>query len=98
GYDLELFDSYNYDVDHAKKLLEEASYDGTESKLQSPNGRYTLDKDVAEMVGSMLEEAGLNVQVELMEDSHFIDVYSAEENEELMLISLTNSQIGRAHV
>lgn len=97
GYDPELLDSYNYDVDHAKKLLEEANYDGTEIKLQSPNGRYTLDKDVAEMVGSMLEEAGLNVQVELMEDSHFIDVYSAEENEELMLISLTNSLFDAHH-
>lgn len=97
GYDPELLGSYLYDLDKAKELLEESDYDGSEITLQSPNGRYTLDSDVAQMVAAMLEEAGLNVKIELMEDSHYLDVYSAQENQELMLIGLSNSLFDAHH-
>lgn len=94
----ELNNSFVYDPERAKKLLEEAGYkDGVEINLQSPNGRYTLDSDVAQIIATMLEEVGFKVKLELMENSHYLDVYDAHQNKELFLIGLSNSLFDGSH-
>ncbi|MEH7392018.1 ABC transporter substrate-binding protein [Bacillus sp. JJ1474] len=92
-----LNNSFVYDPERAKELLAEAGYNGAEINLQSPNGRYTLDSDVAQIIQTMLEEVGFKVKLELMENSHYLDVYDARQNKELFLIGLSNSLFDGSH-
>ncbi len=55
---------YAYDVEVAKRLLSEAGYpNGFEATLNSPDGRYVNDKQVAEAVAGLLSRAGVRAQV-----------------------------------
>lgn len=62
-----------YDPVTAEKLLDEAGYprdaDGVrfKLKLQSPNGRYINDGQVAQAVGQMLSDVGVQTEVELLD-------------------------------
>jgi peptide/nickel transport system substrate-binding protein len=64
---------YPYDPATAERLLDEAGYprgeDGVrfEITLQSPNGRYVNDANVALAVGAYLTEVGVETNVELLE-------------------------------
>ncbi|WP_060207161.1 ABC transporter substrate-binding protein [Sporosarcina koreensis] len=94
----DLNNSFVYDPERAKKLLEEAGYgNGVEINLQSSNGRYTLDSDVAQIIATMLEEVGFKVNLELLENSRYLDVYDAHQNKELFLIGLSNSLFDGSH-
>lgn len=70
---------YPYDPDMAEKLLDEAGYkkDGNGVRftltLQSPNGRYLNDGQVAQAVGQYLSDIGVETKVELLD---FASVYS----------------------
>lgn len=89
----DLFDTYLYDPEKAKELLEEAGYgDGFEMTLHGPNGRYTKDKDVQEMIASMLEEVGITVNLDLMEWSNFVELRAAFNHEDAYFIAYGNSQ------
>jgi len=55
------------DADKAKKLLAEAGYpDGFAMSLGSPDGRYTNDKRIAQVVASMWARIGVKTAVETM--------------------------------
>src|SRR6476660_197822 len=55
GAEESLYDSYDYDVEQAQALMDEAGYpDGFEMTLHSPRGRYLQDAEIAELVGGML--------------------------------------------
>ncbi|MTW87907.1 ABC transporter substrate-binding protein [Virgibacillus dakarensis] len=87
----DLYDSYVYDVEKAKKLLAEAGYaDGVEINLTAPKGRYPLDGEVAQLISSMLGEAGITVNLELLESSAFLDVYNSNSNKEMIMIGLAD--------
>ena len=64
---------YPFDPKMAEKLLDEAGYkrgaDGVrfELTLQTPNGRYLNDRNVALAVGQMFTDVGVKVKVEPME-------------------------------
>src|SRR5699024_6399039 len=93
----DLFDTFNYDPDRAKELLEEAGYgDGFEMTLHGPNGRYTKDKDVQEMIVGMLEEVGITVKLDLMEWSNFVELRAAFAHEDAYFIAYGNSQFDAA--
>jgi peptide/nickel transport system substrate-binding protein len=52
------------DVARARRLLVEAGYpDGLEFELETPNGRYLKDKEVAEAIAGQMAEAGMRVTV-----------------------------------
>ena len=52
------------DPDRARKLLAEAGYpQGIELLLNSPDGRYLKDKEVAEVVAGQLTKAGIRTRV-----------------------------------
>ncbi len=98
GFNEELYDTYNYDVERAKELLDEAGYpDGFEMTLHSPRGRYLQDAEISEMVAGMLSEIGVTVNVEYMEWSNFVEMRSAGENEDAFLLGLGNSMFDAAN-
>ena len=89
GAEEDLFDTYLYDQDHARDLLAEAGYaDGVEITLHSPRGRYLMDSEVAEAIAGMLAEVGIAVNLDILEWSQFLQKYTDDTNEELLLIGL----------
>lgn len=63
---------YEYDLEKAKKLLEEIDYDGSPIKMGGPSGRYAMDRQVNEAVAGMFEDAGINVDLEVLEFSSYV--------------------------
>jgi peptide/nickel transport system substrate-binding protein len=60
-----------YDLDIARKLIEESGYDGEELTFLYPNNRYASGEEVAQAIGGMLQEAGINIKLEGMEYSAY---------------------------
>lgn len=93
GANEELYDTFLYDPDRAKELLEEAGYgDGLEITIHGPNGRYTKDRDIQEMIAGMLSEVGITVNTDLMEWSNFVELRSAHAYDDAYFIAYGNSQ------
>ena len=64
GYDPNLQPKLNYDPEKSKKLLAQAGYPkGVEVELQTPVGRYTLDKQLTESMIPMLNAAGFRARL-----------------------------------
>ncbi len=98
GSNPELYNSYVYDVEKAKKLLAEAGYeDGLELTFTAPKGRYPLDGEVAQLVASMLGEVGIKVNLQLLESSAFLDVYNSNSNKELIMIGLADGLLDASY-
>jgi len=92
GANEDLFDTFVYDQERARELLAEAGYeDGLEITMQAPQGRYLMDSDIAEVITGMLGEVGINLNLEFLEWSQFIEHYQGNTNEELMLLGLASS-------
>lgn len=98
GHEPSLYDTAVYDPERAKELLEEAGYgNGLEITLTASNGRYPLDAQVAELIAVMLEQVGITVNLELLESGTFIDKYSNNENEELIMIGLADGLLDASY-
>lgn len=98
GSNPDLYNAYVYDLERAKELLEEAGYpDGIEITFTAPRGRYALDSEVAQLVTSMLGEAGIKVKLNLLESSAFLDVYNSNSNEELIMIALADGLLDASY-
>jgi peptide/nickel transport system substrate-binding protein len=64
GYDPNLKPKMNYDPERAKKLLVQAGYpNGVDIQLQTPVGRYTLDKQITEAMIPMLNAVGFRARL-----------------------------------
>ncbi len=67
-----------YDVEGAKKLLEEAGLpEGFELTIHGPNDRYVNDAKIAEAVAQMLTRAGIKTNVETLPRSVYFSRASA---------------------
>ncbi|WP_346234998.1 ABC transporter substrate-binding protein [Lysinibacillus telephonicus] len=98
GHEASLYDTYNYDLEKAKQLLEEAGYsDGFEMTLHAPKGRYLQDAEVAELIVGMLAQVGITVNLEFMEWSNFVELRNANENKDAYLLGLGNSMYDGAY-
>lgn len=58
---------YNYNPQKAKELLKEMGYKGEKLQLWTPQGRYENDRETAEVVQSYWQQAGINVELRVME-------------------------------
>src|SRR5699024_6167106 len=54
-------------------------------------------REISEVLVQMLGEVGITVNLELMEDNHWKDVYDARENKEMMFVVLKNSLLDASH-
>ncbi len=98
GSNPDLYNTYEYDLDKAKKLLAEAGYkNGLEITLTAPKGRYPLDGEVAQLVASMLGEAGIKVNLKLLESSAYLDEYNSNSNKELLMIGLADGLLDASY-
>lgn len=70
GYDSEA-PVYEFDPDRAKELIEQSGYDGSPIAMGGPSGRYVMDRQVCEAMAAMLEDVGINVDLEVLEWSSF---------------------------
>jgi peptide/nickel transport system substrate-binding protein len=64
GYDPKLQPKYTYNPEKARELLKQAGYpNGVDVELQTPVGRYTLDKQISEAIVPMLNAAGFRAKL-----------------------------------
>ncbi len=72
GYDPSI-KPYPYDPEKAKKLLAEAGYaNGFDFTLNTPNGRYLNDKEMAEAVAGDLQKIGIRAKVRAHEWGNYM--------------------------
>jgi len=69
--------AYPYDPDKAQALLEEAGYAGEEIELIGEAGRWLKDKELTEAVAGQLRDAGINVNIKIVEWSDWLDLLFA---------------------
>ena len=64
AYDPNLKPRYDYNPEKSKKLLAQAGYpNGVDVELETPVGRYTLDKQINEVIAQMLNAAGFRAKL-----------------------------------
>lgn len=92
GANESLFNVYLYDPERAKQLLKEAGYEnGLEITIQSSNGRYARDKEVAEMIVGMLAQVGIKAKLELPEWNTYLELRNANKVADLHMLWFANS-------
>jgi peptide/nickel transport system substrate-binding protein len=69
--------AYPYDLEKAKQLIQEAGYTGEEIEFVGEAGRWLKDKELIEAVAGQLRAAGLNVKVNIVEWSQWLDLLFA---------------------
>lgn len=81
-----------YNPQKAKQLLAEAGYHGQKLTFQTAASTYPHVSDVAQAVTAMLQNVGLNVQLQIMDNSAFREqVYAPYHNQDLYIDALQNS-------
>jgi peptide/nickel transport system substrate-binding protein len=69
--------AYPFDQAKAKELIAEAGYAGEEIEFVGEAGRWLKDKELIEAVAQQLRDAGLNVKVNIVEWSQWLDLLFA---------------------
>ncbi len=79
-------DDYKYDPEKAKQLLAEAGYpNGFTIKISTPEGRYAMDRQVAEAVQAMLSQVGITAEVNVLDWGAYTEAMSAGNTEIFLL-------------
>jgi peptide/nickel transport system substrate-binding protein len=94
GSPLELWNDYTYDPERAIELIREAGYEPGEItiKVEGPAGRYPLDSELAEVIALMLDEIGVNTEIEVLEWSAYQSrIWNADNITHFVLMGLANS-------
>jgi len=64
GYNPDLQPKYTYNPEKAKQLLAQAGYpNGVDVEMQTPVGRYTQDKQIAEAITAQLTAVGIRTRL-----------------------------------
>ncbi len=80
-----------YDPDKARELLAEAGYDGEELVFQTSTS-WLNQKEVAEAITAMLQDVGLNIDLQVYDVTTFREqIYFPYRNEEIYMDALGNS-------
>lgn len=81
---------FEYNVEKAKQLLKEIGYNGEPITYGAPSGRYAMDRQINEAVAAMLQSAGINVQLEILDWSSF---YPKKDSYDMYYIGQTDFTI-----
>lgn len=80
-------DIYAYDPDRARDLLAEAGYpDGFSIAMDTPNGRYPMDRDVAQVVAAQLGEVGIDVDLRVQEWGTYTQMFTSHNTAPMYLL------------
>ena len=79
GHNADL-EPYAYDPDQAQSLLEDAGVAGENIQLVGESGRWLKDRELLEAVAGYWTDAGLVVQLEILEFGAYLDVLFDREN------------------
>jgi peptide/nickel transport system substrate-binding protein len=84
-------DAYEYDPDRARQLLEEAGVAGQTITLVGTSGRWLKDRELVEAVAGYWEEAGLTVDLQVMEFGAYLDeLFNREARADAIFVSSSN--------
>lgn len=67
------YPEYEYNLEKAKQLVAESTYDGREIVFQMKSGYYPMMNEAAEAMVDMWKDAGLNVKIEFVESLAWLD-------------------------
>lgn len=85
-------DSYDYDPQRARELLAEAGYsDGLSLSMDSPSGRYLMDKEAAQAVAGQLEEIGVDIELNIQEWGVYVEKIMSRQLSGLFLLGWGNT-------
>jgi len=88
-YEEGLEDVYNQDIEKAKDLLAEAGYpDGFSTTVSVPSN-YAFHVDTAQVIVSQLAEAGIDVEIELVEWGVWLERIYAGRDYDMTIIAFT---------
>jgi peptide/nickel transport system substrate-binding protein len=92
GWDSQFFDQLGtYDPERARELLAESSYNG-ETLTFHTSTAFLYQKEVAEAITAMLQDVGLNIDLQVLDVTTFREkVYFPNMNEEIYMDALGNS-------
>lgn len=92
GWNPETYDTFgDYDPERSRQLLADAGYAGEELTFHTSD-TWINQRAVAEVVTAMLQEVGLNVNLQIMDTTTFREqIYFPYRNEELYMDALGNS-------
>ena len=81
GYDPSIH-PYKHDPERAKKLLTEAGYpNGFSVDFDTPDGRYPMDKEVAQVLAGQLTKAGIKANFRVRECGNFVTQFRTEKGD-----------------
>jgi peptide/nickel transport system substrate-binding protein len=85
--------AYPYDPDKARQLLQEAGAEGATLEFIGESGRWLKDKELVEAIATQLEAVGLDIEVNIVEWSQWLDLLfaGAEAAPDLQFSSHDNS-------
>ena len=81
---------YPYDPQRARDLLSEAGVENLSLNFDSPNGRYLLDAEVAQIVANQLEDVGITVNLTPREWGNFNELNLSRKLGDIFLLGWGN--------
>jgi peptide/nickel transport system substrate-binding protein len=90
GYNDDL-EPYEYDLDKAKELLDEAGASGQTITIVSTSGRWLKDRELTEAVAGYWSEAGLEVETQILEFGAYLDeLFNRDARADSIYVSSSN--------
>jgi peptide/nickel transport system substrate-binding protein len=78
---------YDYNPKKAVQLLAEAGYPkGFEIDMDTPNGRYSMDRDIAQIVAAQLSQVGIKVNVRVQEWGTYSQMFTTHKTAPMYLL------------
>lgn len=78
---------YDYNPEKAKQLLAEAGYpNGFSIDMDTPNGRYLMDRDISQIVAAQLGEVGIKVNLKVREWGNYVQMFTSHKVSPMYLL------------
>ena len=78
---------YDYDPKKAKQLLTEAGFpNGFSIDMDTPNGRYLMDRDISQIVAAQLGEVGIKVNLRVQEWGNYAQMFTTHKTAPIYML------------